>query len=152
MKKTQNKTGTSFSEFKKELNSYQPKWWESYLFWPTERWYQDIKYLFKTKVPCYFQRARYGYSDEDVWSLDSYLCSVISGSVGKLRKHICGYPTEKGMTFKKWGKILKQIEDGFKEGDQVGDYTLPPTVQKKAERRFQNGAKLFIRYFFSLWN
>ena len=53
------------------------------------------------------QRAKRGYADCDVWSLDEYLCKVIKNSVEQLKKNTHSYPM--GITKEKWDKILQDI-------------------------------------------
>jgi len=155
MKKVQtkeDKQGKSWKEFKKEVDSYVPTWWENYILWPTERWFKDTRYFFKIRVPGYFQRARYGFAHEDIWDLDRYLSSVISKSVGELKRRTHSYPNEKGMTFNKWKKILLEIERGFSTWEKLDDLATTSKEIKKLERQFQKGAKLFIKYYFALWD
>ena len=50
-----------------------------------ERWGRSIKYI--------YQRARYGYCDSDVWSIDYWFLSIIPGMLEQLKEETNGYPS-----------------------------------------------------------
>jgi len=56
-----------------------------------------------------------------------------------------GYPSEKGMTFKKWKGILKDIEVGFKAGSYIGDNVFTREKHKGLVKKFDRGMRLFSK-------
>lgn len=91
-----------------------------------------------------WQRARRGYSEQDTWSFDGYLASVIVGGVTDLRERRIGYPS--GLTPEKWDEILGKIIDGFTVIQQ--DDPLSPEQQAV----FDEAVALFGRWFQALWD
>jgi hypothetical protein len=56
------------------------------------------------------QRIKYGYSDRDVWSFDSFLAEVIAGGVRQISR-FGGYPV--AFEAKEWQDTLNFIADQF---------------------------------------
>ena len=77
------------------------------------RWYRIDKKiaLFFRKVKWMFQRAKYGYCDKDLWSLDYTLGNYIASSVNELANRTHGYPF--GTTPEQWDTILRTIARDF---------------------------------------
>ena len=102
-----------------------------------------------------WQRARHGYNDPDMWSLDHTLARLIIEGTSRLQKGI-GYPGN-GITFEEWHAVLVQIETGFRnrlaliEMDYPrDDWHWPPTPEEEAE--WDRACKLLIEHFWSLWD
>lgn len=64
--------------------------WQNPSF-PFRAWYYYIPWFFRTLKFC-IQRARRGFSDYDVWNLDSYLAILIKESLIHLADTAHGYP------------------------------------------------------------
>jgi hypothetical protein len=60
----------------------------------------------------FFQRARRGWSDYDVWDLDRYIAGILADSLAYLRDHHCGYPS--GSTDEVWIATLDEMSKRFK--------------------------------------
>jgi len=92
------------------------------------------------KIKYFIQRGVRGFSDGDVWGFDIFLSNVIVGGIKQLRKDLHGHPSD--LTFKKWKKILKQIEDGFeliKKYDfiSLNYYIKNEKLYKKFRKKFK---------------
>lgn len=112
-----------------------------------EQWHQDhpwlsrwhgLKYRLKElwhwrRVPRWtWQRARRGYSDRDLWSLDTYICGVVGAGVEHLRRVSHGHPAD--LTEDEWDDILTRIsgpllayssekfEDGYTYDEEMARY------------------------------
>jgi hypothetical protein len=101
-----------------------------------------------------WQRAMRGWSDRDVWNLDSYLAAVISGSVAQLREEVHGYPAE--MTFDDWKDVLDRISGPLAvDWDRIVDGETPQEglAREKWEAAAQVAAlHLFAEHFHGLWD
>ena len=62
-----------------------------------------------TRLVWAWQRARRGWSDRDLWSLDAYLCGVIAGSLTDLRDSGHGGPGD--LTPTEWRALLARIAE-----------------------------------------
>jgi len=92
------------------------------------------------------QRAQRGYSDNDVWGMNSYFAEIIPPMVRQMKEKGFGYPGHgRANTPEKWGAILEEIAQGFEAFDgeigKLGD-----------EEKFNKGMKLFVRWFNNLWD
>ncbi len=141
----------NLKEFKKELNRPVPIWKEVYYFL-YRLWYQLFEEI-PHEIKWFFQRGKRGWADCDLWALDDYLAGWLPNALTELRKYQHGYPSE--LTFKKWQAIEKQMIKSFQAVQKIND--LPPNNSyyknyKKLKKEFEKGGKLFIKYFFSLWD
>lgn len=110
--------------------------------------YNDIKW--------FIQRGRRGYSDQDLWSFDSYLSEVISSALLDLRDKAHGYPGDMCEAcmqpyeehdcngFEKWQGILTEISEGF-----AMDKFAPENWMND---KFDRAMALFVKYFHNLWD
>ncbi len=157
----------NWEEYKKEQakRSKFQKWWDNVKWIPYRRW-QWIKDRPRyTKY--FFQRAKRGYADNDVWGLCDHICDIMVGGTKQLRKYNVGHPV--GLSDKSWKQVLKDIEDGFKAGKRLSDgISYIPAKSKKLkgkayikeynrrqkpdEKKFNKGMKLMHKYFFNLWD
>ena len=130
------------------------------------------------RIRYWIQRARRGYSDEDIWGFQDYLARVIAGGIGQLRNRTRGHPGT--ISAEEWENILTTIEDGFCEyaetdGEGRENYQKGEDWIKKLEalnlalgspeplsfdfeeykafqRRFRHSGMLLIRWFGHLWD
>lgn len=116
-----------------------------------------IKNLIR-EIKYFIQRGKRGYSDEDIWNLDSYLMEWLPKALRQLAEHHIGYPT--GLSEKKWISILNKMADGF-DAERVNDnlyfdgkITVDECIkgEKIANKKLQNSLKLFVKYFRNLWD
>ena len=160
-------------KFENKLNIWK---WDNYI-----PWYRLDKKLrgFFQKVKWTWQRAKYGFCDRDLWSLDYTLGNYIASTVYKLSKTTHGYPY--GTTEKDWDNILKSIVANFYMGVNEDCYEniyekvvaeLPPyekqtEEQKEMWKRYserevdianlmayhrKEGFKVLEKWFPSLWD
>jgi hypothetical protein len=95
-----------------------------------------------------WQRARHGYSDPDLWSLDHTLARLIIVGTERMQ-HGIGYPGN-GITFEEWHAVLAQIETGFRNRVALYDGCRMATPEDDAE--FAAAFDLLKEHFWSLWD
>jgi hypothetical protein len=103
-----------------------------------------------------WQRARRGYSDDQLWSLSHSLAHLTVAGVEKMREWKHGYPTEfseppygDGKGWEAWDAILAQIQDGFQAWiDEDGWFQGKP----EAEEKFNDAMVLYAKWFSALWD
>ena len=107
------------------------------------------------------QRLFRGYSDIDVWNLDTYLAKVIIKPLKafrKLDKH--GFPASPGRKMDinstdDWNNTLDQMIEAFQiilddETDLYLGYTSDEIRER--DKSVNRGLKLFSKYFRNLWD
>lgn len=98
--------------------------WQNPSF-PFRAWYYYIPWFFRTLKFC-IQRARRGFSDYDVWNLDSYLAILIKESLVHLADTAHGYPNNTD-DMESWKRTLINTAEYFhkyyeeEEVDQSND-------------------------------
>jgi hypothetical protein len=89
------------------------------------------------KVKCFYQRGKRGWSDEDWWNLDSYLCTLLPQMLRRLKEKAHGHPCHEEITsFEHWQEILEQMAQGFEAGNRIISdeyYKLTPEYHKRLE-------------------
>lgn len=110
-----------------------------------------------TRVKWRWQRSVRGWSDYDVWGLDSYLERVIGGSILHLRDTSHGYPgTEGASTMVEWQTVLTNIAnpllvntDRVVEGESCED----SLKREREEREAKTQALHELAHWFpALWD
>ena len=89
---------------KNELNVFQPAYC---------RWYRidkKIKQLFKN-LKWAWQRINRGYSDLDIWDLDSWLIRLLPQAIRTLESKLSGHPYD--MTEEEWQAYLLEMAGHF---------------------------------------
>jgi len=128
--------------------------------------------MFK-KIKYFIQRGRRGYSDEDVWSFDHYLCEIIPPALRQIKEKGAGCPSEyydeknKNNECKPWHEILEEIAQGFESAkilinhditiwkeNKDGNYTMETDHPKaeQASKKMKRGLALFSEHFLNLWD
>jgi len=138
-----------------------------------------FKSLIKLKMPSVFreikwfiQRGKRGYSDQDCWNINSYLCEVISPMIREM-KNGTGCPgnlydiKKKNKECWKWEEILEEIAQGFEAAQSIeeekflqfkknkdGNYEnwIDKKKQEQLTKKFDKGISLFVEYFWNLWD
>jgi hypothetical protein len=98
------------------------------------------------------ERARHGFSDQDVWSFNHYLAGVIAGGLIVLRDNLHGCPPELvengdvDAGVKRWAEILTEMAAGFQLYYDEDD----PEVALSPE--FKRSLELLTRWWADLWD
>lgn len=110
------------------------------------------------------QRMIRGYSDEQIWELDSHLSTFMCKALDQMRENGIGHPVN--MSSGEWKKILVKIKQGFEAAQAIENMDYIITVKpknRKAYRRvdkgrhdklhhqFREGMGLLTEYYFALW-
>lgn len=123
------------------------------------------------KIKYFIQRGRRGYSDEDTWDFDSYLCKIIPPAIRELKKGT-GCPHEfydkekKNDECWKWKEVLEEIAQGFEAHDEInhmryfqmkkeGEYFTQEIDKERLKNltaKQKRGMELFCKYFGNLWD
>lgn len=161
---------------------FHPSFWKSYdklfsnnLIYLIPRTLDDIKYEIKWA----WQRIFRGYDDRTVWSLKSDIYNHLPKIIRSLEETAHGYPANpfnkknEINSLKQWKEILEKIAKGFDaakrldnleymikskekytEGFFKGSFkSIPDKLKfKKDLKEFDEGMKLFHKYFFNLWD
>jgi len=82
--------------------------------------YHNIHYWVRCHFKYPYQRIKYGFADNDVWGLNSYLTDVIIGSVTKLRSNPMGHPCQFN-SLQEWQTELDEIIKAFDDYKNYDD-------------------------------
>jgi len=135
------------------------------------RFFLNIPYNLK-RLKWFYQRGKRGWADCDWWGMDYYLVGIIIPMLRRLRASQMGHPV--GLTEEEWGARLGEMIEGFEAAQRVledeyykevsGDSieaiknATPGEIRKWGElnladqKLFYKKGKLFIKWFFDLWD
>jgi len=151
-----------------EITTFEKVWW------PTRRFFKEIPYNIK-KIKWFWQRGRRGWADCDCWSVDDYLVSVIVPMLKHLKENTHGYPGYgKASTSQKWEAVIQEMIEAFEAADRViaDEYYIEVSgdsieaisnapreevlkwgeLSKADVKLFEKKSKVFIKWFFHLWD
>ena len=144
-------------------NLYQKVWWL------ISRFVCNIPFHIR-EIKWFFQRGRRGWADCDVWSTNDYLAKIIPSMLKQLKVTTHGYPGYgKANTSEKWDKLLDSMIEGWEAANRVCNdeyYELTGFPEKRSEgdvkvwqqsensdvKIFNERMKVFIKFFFHLWD
>jgi hypothetical protein len=153
--KTYDSVDNMFDEIKREIDA-QPL-------------IEKIAYFIKYRVKDlhyhgkeFFQRLFRGYSNSDIWNLNTFLAKKIYKYLKiYYYKKRNGYPTEFS-SFEEWNIVLKKMLFAMKETarwypteDKIYKIFLEEKAQERIKeywKRIEEGCRLFGKYFGSLWD
>jgi hypothetical protein len=126
------------------------------------------RYLLRFRLYGYVERARRGYSSQDLWSFDYHLARVIAGGLRDLAERAHGYPCDFPGEHEGWQAWLRDKAEWFEwykrdEPDPENDWTADGITADERRRRIQaHHAKMdrffnevlpdFGKYFGALWD
>ena len=153
-----------------------------------EKFYYPVRNFFRWKVwepispsmlKHYYQRARYGHSYRDSWSIDSWLLDGMIPMIQEIKDRKLGaprdmykdedgvdtdgWPTENAdhMATQRWNNILGEIIYGLKCAEHIKDDTygmintvplLTKPQYKKMTRSIKKSFNLMGEHLFDLWD
>ena len=148
----------------KNINTpwYERAWY--FVYYPVYRFfYWGIwDHIKPSNFKHWYQRARYGYSYRDCWSIDWYLADIIPKMINQLKGNLHGVPGDIAERHKteddiemtqataEWESILDKIANTFKLEYEILDSCR--TMTKKEEKSRDEGWKLFRKHFGNLWD
>ena len=144
------------------------------MYWKIKRIVLDMPYNIK-KIKWFFQRGKRGWADCDWWDMHSYLVQIITPMLKELKENNCGYPGyEEASTPEKWESLLGEMIEGFEaasrviendyykeiSGDSIEAITHAPREEilkwsemaSNDQKLFRQKSKIFIKWFFNLWD
>lgn len=128
---------------------------------------------FFRSIKYFWQRGVRGYSDEDIWDFNSYLCGIIPTALRKMRKDGYGCPSilydkkRENDECHKWHEILEAISQGFESAEFIQHHKYLKFTEmedggkilkhdygseKNAIEKMDKGLELFAKYFINLWD
>ena len=133
------------------------------------------------EIKWFAQRGKRGWADCDWWGMDYYLTSIIVPMLKELKKHTHGHPGGIS-SLEEWKEILNKMTLGFEASKRIADcknwvmnegnemftdekgyiqFKNPWTpeqiknfklLDKKDDKTYQDGMKLFSKWFLNLWD
>ena len=120
-----------------------------------------------------YQRLFHGWDDRVAYGIDWYLCKSVPAWIARMKQYGNSYPMN--TTYEEWHEILDSIADGFSAGNRLLEDDFPAwhkfrdsrkgredppkefwdqlnKERNEAKEKFDEGMKLFVSYFFSLWD
>jgi len=124
------------------------------------------------EIKYFIQRGKRGFSEQDLWSFDDYLCDIIPPALRQLKKKQTGCPQElwdeKRVNDEchKWKEILEEMAQGFEAVEELtslnffkyvredGYYSRELDEEKRRllTKKYDRGMKLFCENFMNLWD
>lgn len=107
-----------------------------------------LKWYLKQK----WQKLTRGYSDEELWNLDSTICKWILPRLKSFKKQTIGYPHDFN-DIEEWKETIQKMIDAFEiySTDDLPDYAFSTSSIEEEGKRMKEGFELFSKYFRNLW-
>lgn len=95
-----------------------------------------------------WQKLTRGYSDEELWNLDSTICEWLLPRLKTFKEKTIGYPPTLNSP-KEWNEILEKIILAL----ELHNSDLPdsPEQARIEGKQIKEGLELFGKYFCNLW-
>lgn len=112
----------------------------------------------KREIRWGWQRLFRGFDDRFYWGLYCEISEIVPKVTKWMRKNGHGCPNElfdknnKKDECWKWNEILLKIEKGFEALKKMDECPWNRKEYKKLEKIYNEGTKLFLKYFRSLWD
>jgi hypothetical protein len=142
-----------FKEDMRRLFSDEPKY-------VLRRWWGFISRDMWMKIKWFIQRGMRGYADEDWWDLGDYLASWMPKALRDMKRNVHSHPIDDEVnTVKEWEAVLEKIARGFeakrKQDELTWDKKRTEHFKRnwnKLQKEFEEGMKLFIKFYDNLWD
>jgi len=124
-------------------------------------WHRPYTFFYNIRETFYWlrschQRAFKGWADCDCWDMDYYLSKIIPAMLRDLKDNRFGQPEE--LTEEEWDKKIDEMIEGFEAARRVIDLDYPDNGEDLGkmvnadQKLFKAKGKLFIKWFFDLWD
>lgn len=104
----------------------------------------------KWRIKQNWQKLTRGYSDEELWNLDSTICEWLLPRLKTFKEKTIGFPLDFS-SLEEWKETIQKMIDAFEL--HISD--LPDNLRteefKKESKLIQEGLELFGKYFNNLW-
>jgi len=130
---------------------YERAWY--FVYYPVYRFFYWVIWdnIKPSNLKHWYQRARYGYSYRDCWSIDWYLADIIPKMINQLKENLHGVPSDIAAKWAKedkndddmkmamydWETILNRIANAFELEYEILDHTLFDCRNKTEEKRMK---------------
>lgn len=148
--------------------------WDRFMqatWWPFYRFCADFKWKYIRGIKRFCQRGYRGYANADTWSFDGYLADVIINGLSYFRDNLHGFPAD-FKDEKEWIAVIDKIIYTFKLEREVidNDVVIPKNLKEYLKykktfdgtcikvltavehKKYEEGWKLFKKYFRGLWD
>lgn len=108
-----------------------------------------------------WQRALYGWDEDALWSLDSWVCERMIPMIEELKNKKYGVnglfipdddPYDLDAGYKRQNEAYDIMIEGFRAGLRLKSINQDADEEQKDEDLFNKGMDYFHKYFFTLWN
>lgn len=124
---------------------------------------RGIRRWFVENPRTWYERARYGYSIYDRFSLDDYLSWWLPRALHDLRTAHNGHPFGWPMSvasaevpeaegLSAWEAALEAMEEGFIAARRLAGYDFGSAEREVLEQKLEVGLQLFAKHFLDLWD
>lgn len=127
----------------------------------------NIEYKWSVRKPLYIKKTdkRYkkyikqlkkdGFSNTETWCFTSVVAQFILPRLIRFKEVTNGYPGGGDVpTMEKWHEILDKMIFAFEWAlayDEEENYNLSDKIKKEYWKKYEEGMKLFAKYFMALW-
>ena len=164
----------SVDEMCTSMENNETKWdkFTKIFYWPIYRFVNSFNWKYVKGIRRFIQRGYRGWCNADTWSFDAYLANVILDGLKYLKIHKHGYPST-CKNEKEWDRIMDKMIYTFdiEKGVCDSDIYIPnnakeyirlkktfknmPTIKLltgSEHKKYEEGWKLFRKYFNALWD
>lgn len=96
------------------------------------------------------QRVKFGYSEYDWWSFDSYIAGVIAHACDRFASSSNGYPSS--MTLQEWKNLCSEIAAPLKKWASNNRWELSMKDQELLYEQVQKAFHQFADHFGEFWD
>ena len=156
----------------KDAEIWQERWYNKYIVLPigtAYRWLWELPYCIKYFV----QRGRRGWSDQDAWSIDTWLVDNLIPMLERLKNNKYGTPSSMfrkkdgvdkdgnstdeahRLAEQRWDNVLREIIYGLKCAKKIQDLDYDykdKELTKKLTKSVQKSFTLIGKHLFNLWD
>ena len=142
---------TEMWDYHKSQEPWYVRAWD-FVYLPVHRFFRWI--IWENVKPSnfkhWYQRARYGYSYRDCWSIDYHLSEIIPKMIRDMKKNLNGCPgdiadnwnggetdDDMKMAMYEWETVLDKIANAFELENEIINHTLFDCRNKKEEKRMK---------------
>lgn len=106
--------------------------------------FKNLQWTIKQK----FQKLTRGYSDDELWNLDTTFCEWIIPRLKTFKEKTIAYPPNLN-NLEEWHSILEKMIVAF----ETHNKDIPDTLEdiEKEDAIINEGIELFCKYFNHLW-
>jgi len=98
------------------------------------------------KIGFIWQKITRGFSNQDLWNLDQTITDFILPRLKAFKNMTCAHPAD--LSFDEWMLVLDKMIKSF----EISSKIFSSDNLKNQNKEFDEGMKLFIKYYGGLWD